>query len=217
VARRRVLPWVVAKSRPDVTGRLLDQAESARRQAGRALHREVAPLLAAAILELHLQGEAPARALEVLDRSVKALREIELGLRPPLLDEAGLGPPLRWLGERAGAQVTLPDRMPRLPVALEWQLYLGLERLLRQGLRPGSARLSVTAGKPPTLLVEGKPAREAEFAVAALRTRLRGTVGITVRHPEAGLSLTVRLQNRARHPRTFPAMAAKNARGGRRR
>jgi hypothetical protein len=204
-----VLPSVVAKRRPPVTARLLAEAESERHQAGRALHRDVAPLLAAAILELHLGGTP--RALEILDRGVKALREIELGLRPPLLDEAGLGPPLRWLGERAGAKVLLPDSLPRLPAERERQLYLGLERLIRQGLRPGTARISLTAGKPPRLRVAGKPARDGDFALAALRARLRGTITVGVARTAGSLSVSVPLQKPARPPRIFPAMVGKVA------
>jgi hypothetical protein len=220
MARQRVLVlrWVVAKRRPDVTGRLLAEAETARHEAGRALHREVAPLLAAAILELHLAGEPAPRALEILDRSVKALREIELGLRPPLLDEAGLGPSLRWLGERTRAQVMLPDGLPRLPAALEWQLYLGIEGLLRRGLRPGTARLSLDPGKPPRLRVSGRPGKHGTFALAALRARLRGTAPVSVaRKPAGSLTVSVALQKPARPPRTFLAMTAKieRRRGGR--
>jgi len=164
--------------------RLLASSEGAQRSAGRALHRDVAAGLSAAILELGLlQREAPEalaqaappaleRALGALQSSAAALRAVELSLRPPLLDEAGLGPPLRWLADDEGVTLTLPASLPRLRPALEWQLFQALAALLRRGLR-GLRRLDVT-GPPLVLRLYGRPTPALPATVAEARTRLAG-------------------------------------------
>jgi hypothetical protein len=170
-----------------VAPRLLETSDRERLLAGRALHRDVAPGLSAALLQLELlQREEPAelaqaapaaleRTVAALRNSANALRAIELSLRPPLLEEAGLGPPLRWLADQEGLTAELP-RIPRLAPALEWQLFQAAATLLRQGLR-GRRRLS--ASVPPLVLrLQGRPTAALPAALAEARARLAGRARI---------------------------------------
>jgi len=170
---------------------MLAENEAGQRRAGHALHRDVSPGLAAAILELNLLLREPpaalaeaapaslARALGALAGSVAAARTIELSLRPPLLEEAGLGPPLRWLAEQEGASVELPERLPRLAGDLEWQLYQAVATLLRQGLR-GKRTITVSL-RPLTLRLSGVRTRHHALALAAARARLAGRARLVAR------------------------------------
>jgi hypothetical protein len=192
-----VLPSDVAKKALAV--QMLGESEGAQGRAGRALHRDVAPGLSAAILELNLLQREPAsalalatpvaleRALSALAGSVAALRTIELSLRPPLLEEAGLGPPLRWLADREGAAVTMPERLPRLDRALEWQLFQAVATLVRRGLR-GRRRIFVS-GRPLLVRLEGRPTARLPRALAEARVRLAGRARVV-----AGASLEIRLK-----------------------
>jgi len=175
--------------------RLLAQSESGQRHAGRALHRDVAPGISAAILELNLllreppavlADAAPAaltRALGALDRSAAALRTVELSLRPPLLDEVGLGPPLRWLASQESAIVEIPERLPRLPAELEWQMFAAIAALVRRGLR-GKRAIFVASTRPLTVVLRGARARAYPASLAAARARLAGQAQVLSRSGE---------------------------------
>jgi hypothetical protein len=176
----------VAKPRPPLAW-LLEEAEGAQRAAGRALHRQVASSLSAAILQLHLLAREPPqalaaaaatalpRALAVLEAGAQSLREIELGLRPPLLDEGGLATPLRWLAEREGVALAMPPRLPRLGAEREWQVYRGIELLVRRGVR-GLRRIEIDGDL--VVRISGKPTPDFARTTAALRARLPGAVSV---------------------------------------
>lgn len=179
---------MVTKGGRSVEAKLCARLEDQRRQTARSLHRDVAPGLSAAILELSLLQREPAAALasaapEALDRvlgvlhgCVERLRALELSLRPPLLEEAGLAAPLRWLAQQEQVAAALPDRLPRLDRELEWRLYQSVDLLVRAGLR-GPRQLRVDAGGPARAVIlhlSGTPTRELPFALAAARSRLLG-------------------------------------------
>jgi hypothetical protein len=178
---------------------MLAENEASQRAAGRALHRDVAPGLSAAILELNLLLREPpaalaeaapaslARALGALAGSVAAARTIELSLRPPLLEEAGLGPPLRWLADQEGASVELPEKVPRLSGALEWQLFQAVAALIRQGLR-GKRTITVIA-RPFTVRLTGTRTRHHPTALAAARARLTGQAQIRTQGKELRIQI----------------------------
>jgi len=192
---------------------MLAESEDGQRRAGRALHRDVSPGLSAAILELNLllreppgalAQAAPAaltRTLAALATSVAALRGIELSLRPPLLEEAGLGPPLRWLADQEGVALTLPEPLPRLPPALEWQLFASVAALVRQGLR-GKRRIVVHAEGPLAFRISGTRTRAWPLALAATRARLAGLARVVTARDQ----LTISFRSRRTPPRTFRRM-----------
>lgn len=189
---------------------MLAESEDGQRRAGRALHRDVSPGLSAAILELNLllreppaalARAAPAaltRSLAALAASVAALRSIELSLRPPLLEEAGLGPPLRWLADQQGVVLTLPETLPRLSPAVEWQLFATLAGLVTSGLR-GRKRIVVESEGPLTFRISGTRTRAWPQALAAARARLAGLARVLTARDQ----LTISFRSRRTPPRTF--------------
>jgi PAS domain S-box-containing protein len=92
--------------------------EEERRHLARELHDEIGQTLTAAKINLRIIApDVPARiagrlddSVRLLDRLLRQVRQLSLDLRPPLLDELGLVPTLRWLvdqqAKRAGLRVT---------------------------------------------------------------------------------------------------------------
>ncbi len=199
-------------ARPALRARMLSEEETARRTWARALSsRGLVGALGGALLQLAAFQGAPAaapkarlmleRATAAIEASVRAARDVELALRPPLIEEAGLGPPLRWLAERAGAagavSVQLPATIPRLGIELEGLLFGAVASLLERGLR-GTRTLTVRV-TDATLAIElqGTRAREHAYAVAAARERLRGRARIVLRsRPRSAVVVRVSLGGR---------------------
>jgi PAS domain S-box-containing protein len=98
--------------------RLLEVQEEERRHLARELHDEIVQALTAAKLNLKIiEPDVPPAVVGRLDDSIQLLdhlltqvRQLSLDLRPPLLDELGLVPALRWLvdqqAQRTGLRVT---------------------------------------------------------------------------------------------------------------
>ena len=92
--------------------------EEERRHLARELHDEIGQTLTAAKINLKIIApDVPAKvssrlddSIQLLDRLLRQVRQLSLDLRPPLLDELGLVPTLRWLvdqqAQRAGLRVT---------------------------------------------------------------------------------------------------------------
>jgi signal transduction histidine kinase len=84
-------------------GRLEAAKEEERRFLAHELHDELGQSLTALKLRLQLDGRAPPltphetapQALALIDQLIARVRQISVDLRPPLLDEVGLGPALR--------------------------------------------------------------------------------------------------------------------------
>ena len=88
-----------------LSNRLMEIQEEERTRLSRELHDEIVQNVAVLKIEITqalatLQGhparEPLARARELADRTVGAVRNISLLLRPSLLDDLGLGPALQW-------------------------------------------------------------------------------------------------------------------------
>jgi PAS domain S-box-containing protein len=98
--------------------RLFKVQEEERRHLARELHDEIGQTLTAAKLNLKIIAPdvPPAAAgrlkdsVQIIDRLLQQVRQLSLDLRPPLLDELGLVPALRWLADqqaqRAGLRVS---------------------------------------------------------------------------------------------------------------
>jgi PAS domain S-box-containing protein len=113
-----------AKALEEVNGRLrflsrrlFQVQEDERRHLARELHDEIGQTLTAAKINLQIIAQDPAKmagrlddSIQLLDRLLGQVRQLSLDLRPPLLDELGLVPTLRWLvdqqAQRAGLRVT---------------------------------------------------------------------------------------------------------------
>ena len=97
-------------------GRLEAAKEEERRFLAHELHDELGQSLTALKLRLQLDGRAPApaqhqaapQALALIDQLIARVRRISVDLRPPLLDEVGLGPALRFYLEGQAALSSLP-------------------------------------------------------------------------------------------------------------
>ena len=98
--------------------RLFQVQEDERRHLARELHDEIGQTLTAAKINLQIAAQdVPEKitgrlddSIHLLDRLLGQVRQLSLDLRPPLLDELGLVPALRWLldqqARRAGLRVT---------------------------------------------------------------------------------------------------------------
>jgi signal transduction histidine kinase len=97
-------------------GRLEAAKEEERRFLAHELHDELGQSLTALKLRLQLDGRPPARApheaapqaLALIDQLIARVRQISVDLRPPLLDEVGLGPALRFYLEGQAALSSVP-------------------------------------------------------------------------------------------------------------
>ncbi len=101
---------------------LVSAQEAERKALSRELHDEIGQSLTALKLEL-ANGEKTARAegsaisvhfqliREIADQTLRATKNISLGLRPPMLDDLGLVPALNWytaeFSKRTGIAITL--------------------------------------------------------------------------------------------------------------
>jgi len=100
--------------------RILSAQDEERRRIARVLHDELGQTLAAVKLELAAGGDVT-RAQGLIDRAISQTRDLAHSLRPPLLDNLGLGPSLRRLGrmvEEAGnvdvrVRVEITERLPQ--------------------------------------------------------------------------------------------------------
>ena len=123
-----------------LTGRLLRSQDEERRRLARELHETTAQGLAGLAINLnmvidsaaHLSPRASAclsESLELAEQCSREIRTISYLLHPPLVDEAGLDPALRWytagFGQRSGIEVhvDVSPEFGRLPSEVELTLY----------------------------------------------------------------------------------------------
>lgn len=114
--------------------RLLDIQEEERRSLGRELHDELGQVLTA--IKINVQSARRAAGSEgfvphlaecegLVDRALQSTRSLSLDLRPPLLDDLGLLPSLRWLADQQARRSEL--RVTVEAEALEGRLDPALE------------------------------------------------------------------------------------------
>jgi signal transduction histidine kinase len=135
-------------------GRLEAAKEEERRFLAHELHDELGQSLTALKLRLQLGGQALAvppiegtpQALALIDQLIARVRRISVDLRPPLLDEVGLGPALRLYLEGQAALSKVPielevqDRIEaRLAPDLEIACFRVVQESITNALRHASA------------------------------------------------------------------------------
>ena len=144
-----------------LAGRVREAEEAERRRLARDLHDDFGQRLTALRMKLQLSRLRPDQRTAAIDDCVVLSEELlhdvrafARGLRPPLLDEVGLGPALNALidahVDRQAFVVTLdvPERLPRLPPAIELAAYRVVQEALANVLRHAAAsRLSLAAGR----------------------------------------------------------------------
>jgi signal transduction histidine kinase len=142
-----------------LAGRVREAEENERRRLAHELHDDFGQRLTALRMKLQLSRLRPDQRTAAIDDCVAISEELlhdvrafAHGLRPPLLDEVGLGPALHALMDatvdRSVFVVTLdvPERLPRLPPSIELAAYRVVQEALTNVLRHASAsRLSLAA------------------------------------------------------------------------
>ena len=153
--------------------RIVETGDEARRRIERDLHDGAQQRLLAVTYQLRLaQADATAAgdyalasalggAVDQAQAALAELREIAHGIFPTILDEAGLGPALWTLADRAEIPVEvgdLPDE--RLPHGVERAAYLIVTEAVKAATSHDQAELSVRIDRTPGTLVvtvEGRP------------------------------------------------------------
>ncbi len=133
--------------------RIVQQHEDERRRVSLELHDQTAQVWAAVKMQLGLlrEGSPPElsqrfeRTLDLVDTGIQSIRSVTTNLRPPLLDDLGLGPALRALVETFAAQsdldvkLHLPATMPIVEPDAALALFRAVQEALSNVARHSSA------------------------------------------------------------------------------
>jgi PAS domain S-box-containing protein len=142
-----------------LSGRLLQLRDDERRRIARDLHDSLGQLLIAVKMNLaylgrdasHFDGRgrnALAESRELIDSSLQEVRTLSHLLHPPMLDEVGLLPAIRWFvsgfSQRSGIDVDLelPDSLRRLPSELETTIFRVVQESLTNVHRHSGSELA---------------------------------------------------------------------------
>ena len=215
----------------ELAGRLLQMQDDERRRIARDLHDSTSPLITSLQARLYAaRQKARANDPVLADQLDDALgnaegiasvvRTVSSLLHPPLLDEGGLLPSLKWYleayGKRTGVRIEtiLPKTMPRLPQEIEITLFRVVQEATTTLMRHvGAQRASVNLEKDakliltirldaalPQQLLDAKVSRgEMQVGIAGMRERLRqlgGTFEITGNATETVVTATLPMRTR---------------------
>ncbi len=198
----------------ELTGRLLRLQDEERHALSQDLHDTTSPVIAALTSKLYAIRQKAgdkdavdrmaAESLTNVESVSTAIRSVSALLHPPLLDQAGLLPSLRWylesFSKRTGmsVHVEFPDRIPRLSPSHEIVLFRvvqetlsGVSRVVHATSATVTIRsaaelglmIKLTGSVPPVLADELKRGRsEAGIGIAGVRERVKqigGTFDVT--------------------------------------
>ena len=130
-----------------LSGRLLQMRDDERRRLARDLHDSLGQILSAIKMNLSYLARdtslldergrnAVTESRELIDGCIKEVRTLSHLLHPPMLDEVGLLPAIRWFvtgfSQRSGIDVKLdlPATLQRFPIELEIAIF----RVVQEGL-----------------------------------------------------------------------------------
>jgi PAS domain S-box-containing protein len=190
-----------------LSGRLLQLRDDERRRLARDLHDSLGQTLTAIKMNLSYVARdtsqmdergrnAVAESLELIDSSLKEVRTISHLLHPPMLDEVGLLPAVRWyatgFAQRSGidVQLDLPQSLRRLPSELEIAVFRVIQESLtnvhrHSGSTTAAIRLEVDSGRIQLQVIDhgrGIPSQKLSFrsendtigvGILGMRERLR--------------------------------------------
>jgi PAS domain S-box-containing protein len=181
-----------------LTARMLRMQDEERRRIARELHDTTAQNLAGLCLNLSRlsrsathwsdkERESLATCRNIADQSLSELRTVSYLLHPPLLEELGLEPALRWFVEgfskRSGIQVSLDlaAGLTRLPIDMELTLFRIIQESLgnvhrHSGSKVATVRIQLEGGVVLEVADEGFGM--AQNWEATLRTIAHQGVGI---------------------------------------
>lgn len=199
-----------------LSGRLLQLRDDERRRLARDLHDSLGQILTAVKMNLSYLGRhmsdldergrnAMAESKELIDNGLKEVRTLSHLLHPPMLDEVGLLPAIRWFAtgfaQRSGIDVKLelPATFRRLPVEMETAIFRVVQETLtnvhrhsksasavvRLDVEPDSVHLRVIdygCGIPPEKLLFRPESPTIGIGLLGMRERLHqlgGQVEIT--------------------------------------
>jgi signal transduction histidine kinase len=192
-----------------LAGRVREAEEGERRRLARELHDDFGQRLTALRMKLQLSRLRPDQRSAAIDDCISLseellhdVRSFARGLRPPLLDEVGLGPGLQALidgtVDRSALVVTLdvPERLPRLAPSIELAVYRVVQEALANVLRhAGASRLSLAArtdgGELAVWLIDDGCGFDPGQAGGAIPGQHLGLVSMRERAAFAGGSLDV--------------------------
>jgi PAS domain S-box-containing protein len=139
------------KQLQQLSSRLIETEELERRRIARELHDQIGQQLTALGLNLHIMGQSVRpeehkridESLELIAAMTGKVRDIMSDLRPPVLDDYGLGPALRWYGshfaKRTGVAVIVFAEIPRLSANLEITLFRVAQEALNNVIKHSQA------------------------------------------------------------------------------
>lgn len=215
----------------ELAGRLVQVQDEERRRISRELHDTTSPLLTGLTSKLYAarqkakgthseMGPLVEEALALAEATGTMLRTVSSMLHPPLLDQNGLLPTLKWyldtLSSRTGIRmdVKLPDTMARLPREREVALFRTTQEWLTNavswGARSVKFRMAVrgddidlhmdaqNGGWTPDVIEQVKSGRgDLGISIASMRERLKNLGGgLDVRMRESTIVMQVRLPQR---------------------
>lgn len=190
-----------------LSGRLLQLRDAERRRLARDLHDSLGQTLTAVKMNLsYLSRHVPEleerernallESKELIDSSLKEVRTLSHLLHPPMLDEVGLLPAIRWFttgfANRSGidVQLDLPASLRRLPIEMETAVFRVVQESLtnvhrhsgsstavvRLYVKPESVHLQVIdfgCGIPPRKLTFSQESPIIGVGLLGMRERLR--------------------------------------------
>ncbi len=195
-----------------LTGRLESAKEEERIRMSRELHDEFGQTLTAAKINLQMLRQSSADpaatqrlddSIQMVDSMIRQARNIALGLRPPLLDEAGLVPALehhlKSLADRSGVRVEF-DAAPEVagtPPGLNTTVFRVIQEAVSNALRharAGMIRVSLRV-EPDALLLaiedDGIGFDPEAVSQRTQRGEHLGLLGMTERVRSAGGTITL--------------------------
>lgn len=220
--RRRYAALVESRGElEELSARMESAQETERRNISRELHDEVGQTLGLLLLEVgqvakrvpatdQVAQEQIARVKSTAETAVKAIRDIALLLRPPMLDDLGLIPALEWqareVSRRSDLEVTVEAK--DLPEKLADDLRVCIYRLVQEALNNArthsgakNARVSVTRSADRIVVKvedDGRgfgPSRTRGMGLLGMEERVRRLNGVLfIRSaPGQGTTLTAEL------------------------
>jgi signal transduction histidine kinase len=217
-----------------LSGRLLQLRDDERRRIARDLHDSLGQILTAVKMNLAYLGRdtsrldergrnALAESRDLIDSSLQEVRTLSHLLHPPMLDEVGLLPAIRWFtsgfSQRSGIDVDLelPDTVRRLPVELETTIFRVVQESLTNVHRHSGSEIAIVRleiadnlsqvwvidhghGIPPEKLSSRPESPNIGVGILGMRERLRqlgGELNITSNGQGTTVHVTIPLSEAA--------------------
>lgn len=199
--------------------RLLEVQETERRKLARDVHDELGQALTAVKITVQsAQMQLPDRsvlqaAVDLTDRAIQQTRALSLALRPPLLDDLGLVPALRWLADQqsqqAGRRIAVhAEDLGATPPAIDTACFRLAQEAITNALRHSRGDISIAVRRDGDRLRLTIRDAGPGFDVRAAKSRAAGGASLGLLGMEERASLVngeVRWESAPGQPTTFEA------------